>query len=143
MKKKTSSKAAAPVTAKKEEPKSQPTPVDVGTNRNERPNGNGIQNTVLTVAIPIAKPDPFYTYEFKQPEFLTNRILIEHDDKGTGTVSFTRRGNEELITDPLQDLGSGNGTSKSRLCGIEFSRFHRELSAPRKDFSHLGIVKIW
>src|SRR5688500_7536469 len=101
-KKKTASKAAAPVTERIEEPKPQSSPVEVVTKRNERPNGNGIQTNAISNPGLATKPDPFYTYEFTQPEFITNRILIEHDDKGSGKFSFTRRSNDELITDPLQ-----------------------------------------
>ena len=142
-KKTTTSRAAVTVTAKKEEPKPQPTPVEGITKRNERPNGSGtgIPTTALTSANPLAKPDPFYTYEFKQPEFLTNRILIDHDDKGMGTFSFTRRGSEELITDPLQISATAMERLKTAYAALNFHDSN-ESYQHEKDFSHLGVIKI-
>ena len=31
-----------------------------------------------------------YTYEFSQPKFVVNHIVLEHDAKGRGTVTFER-----------------------------------------------------
>ena len=139
-KKKTTSKVTPPVTAKQEEPK-QPTPVEVVTKRNERPNGNGTQPTAISNVNPVAKPDPFYTYEFSQPEFITNRILIEHDDKGAGKFSFTRRGNQELITDPLQISAAAMERLKAAYVSLNFHD-SSESYQHEKDFSHLGVIKI-
>ena len=142
-KKTATSRAVLTAAAKKEEPKPGPTPAEVVTKRNERPNGNsnGIQKTALTAVGQVAKPDPFYTYEFTQPEFLTNRILIEHDDKGMGKFSFTRRGNEELITDPLQISGTAMERLKAAYAALNFHD-SAEGYQHEKDFSHLGVIKI-
>ena len=140
-KKKTTPKAVS-VTATKEESKPEPAPVDLGTKRNERPNGNGTNNpTQLTQDSPTVQPDLFYKYEFTQPEFITNRILIEHDDKGIGKFSFTRRGNDELITDPLQISAPAMERLKAAYTALNFHD-STETYQYEKDFSHLGIVKI-
>jgi hypothetical protein len=139
-KKSTTTKPASPVATKKEDPQQTPAPIEPITKRNERPNGNGFQAAVPSPT-PPAKPDPYFRYEFTQPEFITNRILIEHDDRGTGKFSFTRRGNEELITDPLQI----SATAMERLRGAYSAlNFHDSTDnyQHEKDFSHLGVIKI-
>src|SRR5688572_3360883 len=138
-KKKPVSKTPAPVTANTVEPKPQPTPV--GDKRNVRPGGNGIQTTAVSSPNLPIKPDPFYTYEFTQPEFVTNRILIEHDDKGAGKFSFTRRSNEELITDPLQISAVSMDRMRRAYTALNFHDSN-ESYQHEKDFSHLGVVKI-
>jgi hypothetical protein len=124
-----------PVTPNKEEPKEQPPPIEPITKRNERPNGNGFQ--AVPSPTPTLRSDPYYTYEFTQPEFVNKRILIEHDDRGTGRFSFTRRGSEEVITDPLQISSAAMERIKGAYTRVEFSRFNRELSV-RKRFFALG-----
>ena len=139
-KKSTSPRTVSPVAAKKEEPQPEPATIEPITKRNERPNGNGIQAAVPSPT-PPARSDPYYTYEFTQPEFITNRILIEHDDKGTGRFSFTRRGNDELITDPLQISALAMERLKSAYAALNFHE-STENYQHEKDFSHLGVVKI-
>ncbi|HVQ56664.1 MAG TPA: hypothetical protein VMS29_07905 [Pyrinomonadaceae bacterium] len=135
---KTPAAVTANVAANKEEPKPQPTPVESITKRNERPNGKGVPAATPT---PPAKSDPYYTYEFTQPEFITTRILIEHDDKGTGKFSFTRRGNDELITDPLQISVAAIERLKGAYTALNFHD-STESYQYEKDFSHLGVIKI-
>jgi hypothetical protein len=136
--KSTATKPTPQVTANKEEPKEQSPRIEPITKRNERPNGNGVQTATLP---PPAKSDPYYTYEFTQPEFVNNRILIEHDDKGTGKFSFTRRGTNELITDPLQVSAAAMERIKGAYTALNFHD-STESYQYEKDFSHLGVIKI-
>jgi len=43
-----------------------------------------------------------YFYEFKQPQFTTQHIKIEHDSQGRGQITFERQGAIEPITEPFQ-----------------------------------------
>src|SRR5262245_65156377 len=43
-----------------------------------------------------------YSYEFKQPEFVINHVLIEHDAAGSGKITFERRSEETPIVEPIQ-----------------------------------------
>ena len=128
-----------PVTPNKEEPKEQPPPIEPITKRNERPNGNGFQ--AVPSPTPTLRSDPYYTYEFTQPEFVNSHILIEHDDKGTGRFSFSRRGSEELITDPLQISAAATERIKGAYAALNFYD-STESYQYEKDFSHLGVMKI-
>ena len=138
-KKSTATRAVPPVVTNKEEPKEQPPPVEPITKRNERPNINGFQG--VQSPKPLVGSDPYYTYEFTQPEFVNNRILIEHDERGTGRFSFTRRGSEELITDPLQISTAAMERLNAAYSALNFHD-STESYQYEKDFSHLGVIKI-
>ena len=138
-KKTTASKPAAATVQTKEEAKPQ-TPAPVAK-RNERPGTNGSSPVASTNGPTAAKPDPFFVYEFTQPEFITSRILIEHDDQGKGKFSFARRGSDELISDPLQISAAAMERLKAAYSALNFFD-STESYQHEKDFSHLGVVKI-
>src|ERR1044072_3886525 len=48
------------------------------------------------------KPVYPYFYEFRQPAFDVDHLVIEHDDAGKGTVTFSNRDYDESYTDPIQ-----------------------------------------
>ena len=111
--------------------------------RNSRP-GEGQIASADSAAIQAqtkGKPDPAYFYEFTQPEFVTNRITIEHDDNGKGTISFTRRGSSEVITDPIQISAVVLGRMKASFTALNFHDSSEDYQFS-KDFSHLGNIKI-
>jgi hypothetical protein len=87
------------------------------------------------------KPDPLYTYEFTQPDFLTSRVLIEHDDKGKGTIAFQRRGNGETFTEPLTVSESVLAKLNAAFTELNFLD-STENYQHEKDFSHMGNSKI-
>src|SRR5262245_51972633 len=66
--------------------------------RNDRPKPEA-------ASVPVTKtPDNdsrHYTWEFAQPQFVVNHIVIEHDAAGHGKVSFDRKAEEETVTEPI------------------------------------------
>lgn len=131
---------------KKDEPRAEPTPAVVTTKRNERPGNEFTESAkpadVQTGAATVQKkPDPAYFYEFTQPEFTTNRIVIEHDDQGKGTIAFTRRSNTEVITDPIQISAKALEKLKGAFTALNFHD-SAESYQHERDFSHLGVVRI-
>jgi hypothetical protein len=121
---------------KPEEPKVEPPP-DAGQKRNSRP----VTEPRSQPAVTQAKPDPLYTYEFTQPDFLTTRILIEHDEKGRGTIAFSRRGNSETFTEPLSISDAVVAKLNAAFTDLNFLD-STENYQHEKDFSHLGVTKI-
>ena len=129
------SKSEAPASASP-----QPEPI---VKRNTRPADSQVA-TAETGANPTqvnGKPDPSYFYEFTQPEFTTNRLTIEHDDNGKGTVSFTRRGSSEVITDPIQISTTALARMKAAFTALNFHDSAEDYQYS-KDYSHLGNIKI-
>ena len=139
-KKKAANKAATPTTieVKTEAPAKGPEAAEPVAKRNSRPT-----DTLITVASgrSQSKPDPSYRYEFTQPDFINNRITIDHDDSGKGTITFTRRGSSQAITDPLQLSAATLARLKAAYTALNFHD-STENYQYEKDFSHLGVIKI-
>jgi hypothetical protein len=87
------------------------------------------------------KPDPLYSYEFTQPDFLTSRILIEHDEQGKGTIAFERRGNSETFTEPISVSESVLAKLNAAFTELNFLDSTEDYQH-EKDFSHMGNSKI-
>ena len=79
-------------------------------------------------------------YEFSRPEFTINRIVIRHDDKGKGDISFSKTGSDEAITDPLQLSSLTLERIATVLGDLDFLN-STENYQYEKDYSHLGNIK--
>jgi hypothetical protein len=128
----TATNESMPEPAKPREPAPEPI-----AKRNSRPAEETPQQTPQTQA----KPDPLYTYEFTQPDFLTSRILIEHDEKGKGTMTFQRRGNGETFTEPITVSDAVLAKLNAAFTQLNFLD-STENYQHEKDFSHMGNAKI-
>ena len=129
--------AAAPVKA--EETKADAPQTDPIAKRNSRP-ADG-QTSTSPIPITPQRSGTLYTYEFTQPDFITSRILIEHDDTGKGTVAFQRRGYAETFTEPLTVSESALARLKTAFTALKFLD-STENYQYEKDFSHLGNSRI-
>jgi hypothetical protein len=109
--------------------------------RNSRPAEEASQQTQSLPLQTQAKPDPLYTYEFTQPDFLTSRILIEHDEKGKGAMAFQRRGNSETFTEPIIVSDAVLAKLNAAFTQLNFLD-STENYQHEKDFSHMGNAKI-
>jgi hypothetical protein len=82
-----------------------------------------------------------YAYEFKQPEFNVSHILVEHDAQGRGHVSFERKGNREMIVEPLEL----SARALSRIAALwEALRFidSEESYQGDRQYPHMGTVRL-
>ena len=82
---------------------------------------------------------PAYHYEFAQPDFVIPKIEIEHDENGKGKISFTKKGEEEPITDPIQLSPKTLEKINAALATLDFLNSTRNYQH-EKDFSHLGTI---
>ena len=64
----------------------EPEPIPGKPKNNERPIGNGLLKPAINTA--KATKEPLYRYEFTQPEFLINRIVIHSVYMGFGGTSW-------------------------------------------------------
>lgn len=139
-KKKPAKKAEAPAVVETKTAAPAPAPVvaEPVAKRNARP---ADELTTASSGTSQSKPDPSYRYEFTQPDFINNRITIDHDDSGKGTIAFTRRGSTQAITDPLQLSANTLSRLKAAYTALNFHD-STENYQYEKDFSHLGVIKI-
>jgi hypothetical protein len=111
--------------------------VKAPTKQNQRPTiGNS-----LTAGSVKTKTESVYFYEFSQPDFVISKILIEHDEAGKGSISFMKKGVDEMISDPVQVSPAAMERINSTLNALNFFD-STENYQYEKDYSHLGNVKI-
>lgn len=87
-----------------------------------------------------AKNTPVYFYEFSQPNFLVSQIFIEHDEAGTGKITFLKQSFSEPISDPVQLSPETLERIKNVLNALNFVD-STENYQYAKDYSHLGTIK--
>ena len=117
--------------------------------KNERPevqtdsaeNTNQKQATNSRPAAEKPEYEPVYFYEFSQPNFIISRIIIEHDEKGTGKISFLKKGLDELISDPIRLSPATLEKINSALTVLNFFESNENYQY-EKDYSHLGNIRI-
>jgi hypothetical protein len=82
-----------------------------------------------------------YSYEFKQPEFTVSRILVEHDENGRGRVSFERKGESEMIVEPLQLSDVALSRIETLWDALGFIDSEENYQSDRQ-YPHMGTVRL-
>ncbi len=107
------------------------------TKRNDRP-----KSQADTTPVVKKSDDPTrYTWEFAQPQFLVNHIVIEHDALGHGKVSFDRKAEQETVVEPV-DLSPTVLEKIDRLWRALNFLDSKEDYQSSKNFAHLGTYKL-
>lgn len=86
-----------------------------------------------------AEFEPTYFYTFSQPNFVISEVIIEHDEKGKGKISFVKRGYDEPVVDPVQLSAVTLEKLNSALNNLNFLD-STESYQYEKDYSHLGNI---
>lgn len=118
------------------EVKATPEPVQPSGKKNERPDKQASK------PIPaVIQKEYDYRYEFTQPDFITSKIVIEHNDSGSGKISFTRKDFDEPVSDPLQVSAETMEKLNAAFTALNFVESTEDYQYSR-DFSNLGNVAI-
>ena len=129
---KTSVVTAAPT------PGPSPEPDPPEPKKNERPqSGNGSIKNTIRPGTPAL--DPNYFYEFAQPEFVIAKIVIQHDDAGAGTITFTKKLFGDTVTDPITVSPEAMKRINEAYTTLNFLD-STENYQYEKDYSHLGVM---
>jgi hypothetical protein len=120
-------------------PTSSPTPsivepVKPEPKKNERPVANGGKSASAQNAV-----DPSYFYEFSQPDFTISKIVIEHDESGRGTITFTKKMFGGAVTDPIQVSTAALERINGAYAALNFIDSNESYQY-EKDYSHLGVT---
>jgi hypothetical protein len=105
--------------------------------KNERPATDGGKVSSSNGPRPII--DPAYFYEFTQPDFLVSKIVIEHDETGRGSITFTKKMFGDPVTDPLQVSPVALERINAAYAALNFID-STESYQYEKDYSHLGVT---
>jgi len=82
-----------------------------------------------------------YTYEFYQPEFLVNRIVIEHNENGAGKITFERKHEETPIVEPVEISPGAWARIMGHWQALRFLDSDAEYQSS-KQFPHLGTMRL-
>lgn len=82
-----------------------------------------------------------YFYEFKQPEFYINHIVIEHDETGRGKISFTRKDSEESLEESFELSPAALARITSLWDALRFIDSDTNYQSA-KQFPHLGTMRL-
>ena len=87
-------------------------------------------------------PDPTrYSYEFTQPEFIVNHILIEHDASGRGKITFERKDEETPIIEPVELSSGPLGRVLDLWTRLRFLDSSQNYQTSRQ-YPHLGTMRL-
>ena len=82
-----------------------------------------------------------YTYEFSQPKFVINHIVLEHDANGRGTVTFERMNEATPVVEPLELSPAALERIQASWQALQFLESETDYQAD-KQFPHLGTMRI-
>jgi hypothetical protein len=85
--------------------------------------------------------DVKYTYEFSQPKFVVNHIVLEHDANGRGTVTFERMNESIPVVEPLELSSAALERIQASWQALHFLESETDYQAD-KQFPHLGTMRI-
>lgn len=121
-----------PPVKKNERPEDQKT-----SPQNEPKKKNQVERNSVT-----SKPEQIkypYVYEFSQPNFVVSHIVIEHDEKGKGTITFEKKESSgDPITDPLQLTQFTLDKINKLFETLNFLNSTENYQSPTRDYGHLG-----
>lgn len=87
------------------------------------------------------KSKSVYFYEFSRPEFTVEKIFIEHDENGKGTIRFVKKFyDDEEISDPITLSPANLEKIKTLWQNLNFLESNENYQY-EKDYSHLGNLK--
>lgn len=109
------------------------------TKQNARPDQNRETRSELSASASTEKTT--YTYEFKQPKFHVNHIVLEHDQTGRGTVKFERINEVVPIEEPLQLSPAALARISSLWDALNFLDSNTDYQSSQH-FAHLGVMRI-
>ena len=121
------------------EPRVQQSPARI-TKHNARP---GESNTTETTSNDpkSAAAQATYSYEFSQPEFFVRHIVIEHNEKGAGKITFERKNEEISIEEPIEISPAAWARILSHWQALQFLDSETNYQAD-KQFPHLGTMRL-
>lgn len=88
-----------------------------------------------------AKTIEQYVYEFENPEFIVNRIRVEHDAAGRGRIVFERRSYVEPVVEPFEFSPAALGRVRAHWEALRFLDSDASYQT-EKQFPHLGVTRL-
>jgi hypothetical protein len=106
--------------------------------RNARPEQTAMATTTDE---PGTNDNVVFFYEFTQPKFTIRHIVIEHDSKGRGKITFERLGEEESIVEPIELSPAVREKITQLWQTLHFLDSEVDYQSD-KQFAHLGTMRL-
>ena len=111
---------------------------DQSSKHNARPQ----QAASAATAVTDTTTEPVkYSYEFSQPKFVVNHIVLEHDANGRGTVTFERLNESVPVVEPIELSAAALERITAAWQALQFLDSSTNYQAD-KQFPHLGTMRI-
>lgn len=85
--------------------------------------------------------DISYSYEFEKADFVVRHIIIKHDSQGRGEITFEKRGDLEVIVEPLELSESARTRILALWDALHFLDSSENYQSD-KQFPHLGTMRL-
>lgn len=131
-------KSPSPVPTATPEPENAP-PEKVPTKKNAR---DAAGKNAAADAPKLEDAKDYYRYEFSQPNFLTKKIIIEHDENGRGKITFEEKNFEDSVTEKIQLSPVSLEKIKKSFAALNFLDSTEEYQSTVRNYGHLGAKKI-
>lgn len=82
-----------------------------------------------------------FEYEFTQPQFYIRHIVIEHDERGHGWITFEHLNEETPIKEPLELSAAATARILSLWQSLRFLDSDENYQSPRQ-YPHLGTMHL-
>ncbi|MEP6719168.1 MAG: hypothetical protein ABJB21_08490 [bacterium] len=111
-----------------------------GVKQNSRPAQPVLSSDAAATKLSEAKPAKF-SYEFTQPQFNIRHIVIEHDQRGRGWVTFEHLNEETPIKEPLELSTASAERILSLWQSLRFLDSDENYQSARQ-YPHLGTMQL-
>lgn len=111
-----------------------------GSKQNARPEVTAPSSTPTT-ARENEKVSARYSYEFTQPSFYIRHIVLDHDARGRGQVSFEKLHEETAITEPLILSEAALSRISALWQALNFLDSQENYQSDRQ-FPHMGTMRL-
>ena len=119
-----------------------PTPSDpLPEKKNGRPVDTAANQKAAERNAALAGYTPVYFYKFERDGFTYSKILIEHDEKGKGKISFQKEDRDEIIEDPISLSTVTTERLTNAFAALSFLTSNETYQTP-VDHSNLGNVTV-
>lgn len=130
--------SVAPITQPTPPAKKNERPADQNSSQETDPKKKNQKDAKVTDA-KVEKITYPYVYDFSQPNFVVSHLVIEHDEKGKGTISFEKKEfSGEALTDPIQLTQVTLEKLNKLFETLNFLDSTEDYQSPIRDYGHLG-----
>lgn len=148
----TKTKKNARPAAKTSAPEKSPTPISTPTPEPENvpqekvpTKKNSRDETKTNSSTENSKPVEgkfHYRYEFSQPNFLVKKMIIEHDENGSGTITFEEKNFDSSVTEKILISTNSLEKIKNLFNTLNFLDSMENYQSSTRNYAHLGTKKI-